>query len=88
MAISIKNESVSRLVTELAKELDTSITEAVGVAVKEKLDRVHEQSSRKGIAEKLMAIGKKCAKHAPKDWLTRDYDAELYDEMGLPRSDR
>jgi hypothetical protein len=36
------------------------------------------------VGERLMEIGRQCASHAPADWLTRDFDEELYDERGLP----
>jgi hypothetical protein len=85
MAINIKNEEVSRVVTELAGELGVSITEAVGQAARDKLAQVRQQSDRRGIADKLLAISKKCRRHASKKWLTWDYDADLYDDRGLPR---
>lgn len=85
MAINIKNEEVSRRAAELAKATGESITEAVGQAIEEKLDRVRRQSGRKGIAAKLLALSDKCVRNAPKSWKTFVYDAELYDEQGMPR---
>jgi len=85
MPINIKNEEVSRLANELAKETGDSITDAVGKAVSEKLALLHRKKSREGIAEKLEQIGRECASLAPKEWLTWDYDADLYDEKGLPK---
>lgn len=40
MAINIKNEAVSRQAVELAKVMGESITDAVGKAIQEKLERV------------------------------------------------
>ncbi len=40
---------------------------------------------RQGLADRLMGIEKECARRAPRDWLTRDFDRELYDDRGLPR---
>jgi len=57
MAVNIKNEEVSRLVSELARTLNVSITEAVRIAVKERLARTRAHTAREGIADKLMAIG-------------------------------
>jgi hypothetical protein len=85
MSINIKNEEVSRLVTELAGELGVSITDAVGQAARDKLAQVRQKSDRRGVADKLKAISKKARQHASKKWLAWDYDAELYDDRGLPR---
>ena len=83
MPINIKSEEVTRLANELARETGESITEAVGKAVEERLSRL--QRHRQGIAEKLKAIGEEVASRASKEWLTWDYDADLYDEKGLPK---
>ena len=85
MAISIKNEEVSRHAVELAKATGESITEAVGQAIEEKLGRIQRQLGRKGIGAKLMALSEKCIQNAPENWRTFDYEAELYDERGMPR---
>lgn len=81
MALNIKNERVSQLAQELAELSGESITDAVGHAIERRLDELR----RKGLANRLMAIGRKCAAQAPADWRTRDFDRELYDERGLPR---
>jgi antitoxin VapB len=85
MPINIKNEEVTRLANELARETGESVTVAVGRAVSERLARLHQKASRKGVAERLEQIGRECASLAPKEWLTWDYDADLYDEKGLPK---
>ncbi len=85
MPLNIKNEQVSRLAAELAAETGESLTDAVGKAVEEKLARLRRRSERHGLAARLMEIGRKCSSNAPEDWLRRDFDAELYDERGLPK---
>ena len=85
MPLNIKNERVSQLAQELARETGESITEAVGQAIETRLQQLRRQSQRRGLAGRLMEIGKKCASQAPAEWLARDFDAELYDERGLPR---
>jgi hypothetical protein len=85
MAINIKNDQVSRLAVELAEATGESITDAVGHALEARLTQVRKQSGRKGVAAKLMALSARCAKHAPPEWRTYDYDADLYDERGLPK---
>lgn len=85
MPINIKNEQVSKLANELAQETGETVTEAVGKAVKERLDHLRRKRSREGVAERAMAIGREVARMAPKEWLTWDYDADLYDDLGLPK---
>lgn len=85
MPINIKNEEVTRLANELAKEMGTTVTEAVGKAVRERLVHLRCRKSRMGSAEKANQIGREVAQMAPKEWLTWDYDADLYDEKGLPK---
>lgn len=85
MPLKIKNERVSSLAAALASEMGTSITEAVGVAIEEKLRQLEQRSARRGLSDRLLKIGRKCAREAPADWLAGDFDGELYDGMGLPR---
>ena len=85
MPINIKNEEVTRLAKELARETGESVTDAVGTAVRERLDQLRRKKSRDGVAEKLKQIGEEVRRHASKEWLTWDYDADLYDEKGLPK---
>ena len=40
--------------------------------------------STKDIAKRLMEIGRQCVVAAPEEWQKRDFDAELYNEAGLP----
>ena len=85
MPLNIKNERVSKLAVQLAAETGTSITEAVGQALDARLVQLHRRKQRLGLAERLLEIGRQCASEAPTDWLERDFDVELYDELGLPR---
>jgi hypothetical protein len=85
MAINIKNEHVSLLAVELAEATGETITDAVGHAIEARLAEIRKRASRKGIADKLRALTAKCVREAPTEWLTWDYDADLYDERGLPR---
>jgi antitoxin VapB len=85
MALNIKNERVSQLAQELANVSGESLTDAVGHAIEAQLAQLHRNVSRHGLAERLIAIGRKCASQAPDDWRTRDFDDELYDEHGMPK---
>ena len=81
----ISNEEVHRQADELADALGTTLTAAVALAVQEKLVRVREQPGRREMTAKLTALGAKCTRHAPKDWVSWDYDGALYDGRGWPR---
>ncbi len=86
MAINIKNERVSKLAVELADKTGESITDAVGIAIQEKLDRLANAGGRKGIADKMRAISQEIAARAPRKWSKWDWERELYDDQtGLPR---
>ena len=85
MALNVKNERVSRLAQELAQLTGQSITDAVGSALEARLTELRRQNRRNHVARQLVALGKRCASQAPAEWRRRDFDAELYDERGLPR---
>ena len=70
---------------ELASATGESITGAVGSALEAKLQALRRHQQRAGMADRLMELGRRAAAHAPADWLAKDFDAELYDERGLPR---
>lgn len=77
--MNIKDPEVRELAMQLAARRGTTATGAVRQALREALER--DASERAGMAERLMAIGRASAAR-PEPFLT---DADLYDEMGLPR---
>ncbi len=85
MSVNIKNQRVSNLVIQLVEATGGSITDAVGQAVEEKLNQIKKNSSRQGIGRRLLALGEKCEREAPREWLTWDHDQEFYDDQGLPK---
>jgi hypothetical protein len=78
MALSIKNEQVLRLARELAGLTGNSVTGAIGAAVEARLLELRRNQASSELAARLLAIGRDCARRAPADWLTRDFDQELY----------
>jgi antitoxin VapB len=84
MPISIKAPEADRLARELAAVTGETITDAVIVAMRERL--VREERKRRGnrsLAAELMAIGRHCASLPVVD--PRSSDEILgYDEIGLP----
>lgn len=84
MGMNIKNDETHRLVRDLAALTGESMTTAVTVAVRERLDRIR-QTRRVSLADRLVAIGKDCARHIKKPFRTIEHGDLLYDERGLPR---
>jgi antitoxin VapB len=84
LSLNIKNPETCRLIQELANLTGETMTAAVTIAVRERLDRLREE--QKGdLAERLLAIGRECAKLLGEDFRKLDYNDMLYDEKGLPR---
>lgn len=81
MALSIKSDHADHLARELAAETGESITEAVTIAIQDRLLR--EKRDRRGIAAEIMRIA---ADAATLPVLDARSDDEIigYDEYGLP----
>lgn len=84
MSLNIKDEKTHRLARELARLTGESMTAAVTEAIQERLERVRG-NSKKGMAERLLEIGKDCAAHLKEPYKSMDIDELLYDEKGLPK---
>jgi len=84
MGLNIKNDETYRLVQKLAKHTGESMTTAITIAVRERLERVL-RSRQHSLAARLMAIGKDCAAHLKEPYRTIDHGDLLYDDRGLPR---
>jgi antitoxin VapB len=82
MALNIKNDETQRLSRELAQLTGESITTAVTVAVRERLDRMRADRENAGErAARVVAIGRQIAAAVSASDLDID---DLYDERGLP----
>lgn len=83
MAFSIKNEDADRLARELAAATGESLTEAVLVALRERLQR-EEARGRVGAGDRLRRLAAEVAELPVLD--ARPVEVILgYDEHGLPR---
>ncbi len=82
MGLNIKNPQAHELAKELAELTGESMSTAVTTAIRERLERTR----RKGLAERLMELGRQAAARMTEEERTFDYDAFLYDEeTGLPK---
>ena len=83
MALSIKDPEADRLARELAARTGETLTEAVVVALRERLARETGRTRSIPLREELAAIRRRCAALPVLD--TRAEDEILgYDERGLP----
>lgn len=82
MALSIKNDEADRLARELTALTGETLTEAVVISLRERLERKRAQEDNRPIAERLMAIGRHCAGLPVLDDRTPD-EIIGYDECGL-----
>ena len=88
MSLNIKNEETVRLVRELADQLGISMTAAITEAVRarlDQLDRQHKDDEFDRDIERGMALLAEMRERMGEEYLSQDFDALLYDEMGLPR---
>lgn len=83
MALSIKNPEADRLARELTDLTGESLTEAVIISLRERLERKRAQKDNRPMAERLMEIGRRCASLPVLDGRTPD-EIIGYDENGLP----
>jgi antitoxin VapB len=84
MGMNIKNDEAQKLAHELSELTGETLTAAITVAVRERLDRVRN-SQGAGLADRLIQIGKDCAAHLKEPFKSADHGDILYDEQGLPR---
>jgi len=84
MGFNIKNEEAHRLAKTLADLTGQSMTAAVTQAIRERLERVR-QAKNGSLADRLLVIGKRTAKHLKEPFRSAEHGALLYDERGLPR---
>jgi hypothetical protein len=88
MSLNIKNEDTVGLVRELADELDVSMTAAIADAVRARLEQVRktrEDDDFDRDIERGLAIAAEMRELMGEEYLSQDFDAILYDEMGLPK---
>lgn len=87
MALTIKNEEAETLCRELAHLSGETITEAVTMAARERLERLRLDGSAAGRAEQILALGRAIApvlRDESRAFVALDI-ADLYDENGLPK---
>lgn len=79
--LNIKNPEAYRLVKLLADATGESMTEAVTVAVRERLERI-ERDFQVG---EILEMAREIRDRLPPGYLDQDFDDLLYDKDGLPK---
>ncbi len=83
MSLSIKDSKTDALVRQLAELTGESITEAIFISVKQRLERLKRQKSAYPLAEELDGIAQRCASLPVSD--SRSPEELIgFDEQGLP----
>ena len=85
MSLNIKNPETHALAAELARRLDTSMTEAVTIALKDKLAATGSETAIEDRARRMLDLARGIAERLTPEQRRLDIDVELYDENGLPR---
>ena len=84
MALNIRNLETEKLAAELARHTGESKTEAVTKALRDRLERVKRERTKRRLADELEEIAEHCASLPVLD--ARPAEEILdYDEAGLPR---
>ena len=85
MSLNIKNEKTCQLAGELAQLTGETMTGAITVALRERLERERSERSAEARVERLLAIGRRCAGMMGDGPSAVEHGDFLYDERGLPR---
>ncbi|MBM4353636.1 MAG: antitoxin [Deltaproteobacteria bacterium] len=83
MALSIKHDEADRMARELAKLTGESLTQAIVVALRERLQRQRAKKDNRPLHEQIMEIGRRFSARPVLDDRTDD-EILGYDEHGLP----
>ena len=84
MSMNIKGEEAHRLARELAEETGETVTAAVTIALRERVERVRHAGDAT-LVGRIMKIAAEAAPRFGKSFSSLDVDELLYDERGLPR---
>jgi len=85
MGLNIKNEETCRLARTLARLTGESMTGAITIALRERLDRENHRRSSDTLARELHAIGQRCSRIIAPGPSATDHGDLLYDDRGLPK---
>ena len=85
MSLNIKNEETCRLAGELARLTGETMTGAITLALRERLEREKRERSVEERLRRMRATAKQCAELLREGGPPVDHGELLYDERGLPK---
>ena len=85
MSLNIKNEETHQLARELATLTGESMTGAITVALRERLERERHQRSVESRVQELQAIRRRCARLLADGPSAVEHGDFLYGVDGMPR---
>ena len=85
MSLNIKNEETCRLARDLAQLTGESMTGAITVALRERLERETRTRSVEERAKEIRDIAERCARNLEPGPSAVEHGDLLYDERGLPK---
>ena len=85
MSLNIENEETCRLVRQLARLTGETKTEALTLALRERLAREQRIRSAGARRRELRAIAERCARLMGPGPSAVEHGVPLYDERGLPK---
>ena len=85
MSLNIKNDETCSLASELARLTGETMTGAITVALRERLERERRRRGIETRARELRAIAERCAKLMGPGPSAAEHGDLLYDDRGLPR---
>ncbi len=85
MGLNIKNDETCRLAGELARLTGETMTGAITVALRERLNREQRRRGAEARQEDMRAIAERCARLMGPGPAAVEHGDMLYDERGLPK---
>ena len=85
MGLNIKNEATCALARELADLTGETMTGAISVALRERLEREKRARDAEAEIEEMLSIGERCAARLRPGPSSTEIGEFLYDEHGLPK---
>ena len=85
MGLNIKNDETCLLARELARLTGETMTGAITVALRERLEREQHRRGADALAQELHVIGQRCASSLRAGPSATEHGELLYDERGLPK---
>lgn len=85
MGINIKNDETCSLARDLARLTGETVTGAIAVALRERLEREKRRRDLVARTEELLAIGRRCAEMLEPGPSAIEHGDLLFDDHGLPK---